>query len=198
MPSASQSPARKLTRRALLLSASAAAGYGLLRRVFPPELTSVHASGIAEAVTIVEFAPDGKRIGTATVALIRKTDPQWQQQLSPISFQVTRQAATERAYSGKGWNLHQPGIYRCICCETALFHSSAKFDSGTGWPSFWQPIARENLRESRDSSLGMERVAVSCRRCEGHLGHLFDDGPPPTGLRYCMNAAALHFVSLAQ
>jgi peptide-methionine (R)-S-oxide reductase len=117
--------------------------------------------------------------------------------LSPISYQVAREAGTERPYTGDTWNLHDRGLYRCVCCETAVFHSDTKFESGTGWPSFWEPIARENVVETTDRSLGMERTAVSCRLCDAHLGHVFNDGPQPTGLRYCMNSASMHFVKLA-
>jgi len=126
-----------------------------------------------------------------------KTDAEWQHQLSPAAFEVARRAGTERPYSGQYWNLHDKGLYRCICCDAALFSSDTKFESGTGWPSFWQPIAKENIRESLDMSLGAERTAVSCRLCDAHLGHVFDDGPRPTGLRYCMNSVALKFVKLA-
>ncbi len=147
-------------------------------------------------VTIVEFAVNGKKTGKIVVARVVKTNAEWQQQLSPISYQVTRQAGTERPYTGDTWNLHDRGLYRCICCDTAVFDSDTKFESGTGWPSFWEPIAKENVVEITDRSLGMERTAVSCRLCDAHLGHVFDDGPQPTGLRYCMNSASMHFVKL--
>jgi peptide-methionine (R)-S-oxide reductase len=148
-------------------------------------------------VTIVQFGANGKKTGKVVVPKVVKTDAEWQKLLSPLSYEVARQAGTERPFTGELLNVHDRGIFRCICCDTALFSSETKFDSGTGWPSFWVPIAHENVVETTDRSLGMERTAVSCRQCDAHLGHVFDDGPPPTGLRYCMNSVAMRFVKLA-
>ena len=122
-----------------------------------------------------------------------KSEAEWRAQLSPLAFQVARQAGTEYPFSGEYDKNHALGIYLCVCCGTALYDSRTKFESGTGWPSFWAPIAKENVLETTDSSLFMVRTAVACRLCDAHLGHVFDDGPPPTGLRYCMNSVSMRF-----
>jgi peptide-methionine (R)-S-oxide reductase len=185
-----------LTRRAFVFAGGAAVATVVLS--LRKGVRSVEAKGGApKEVKIVQFSGAGKREDAVTLPILVKSDADWKQQLSPESYEVTRHAGTERAFSGQYWNLHDKGLYRCICCDTALFNSNTKFESGTGWPSFWEPIAKENVRESADNSLFMSRTAVSCRLCDAHLGHVFDDGPPPTGLRYCMNSVALRFVKFA-
>jgi peptide-methionine (R)-S-oxide reductase len=176
-------------------SVAAVAGAGLLAWLRSPLGAAANAapSRDKDTVTVIQFDDAGKKLGPARVKKVQKTDAEWKQQLTPLQFQVTRQQGTERAFTG-AYDIHDKGLYRCVCCDNALFGSDTKFDSGTGWPSFWAPIAKENVRTSLDTTIGMTRDEVSCTECQAHLGHVFDDGPKPTHLRYCMNAASLRFV----
>ena len=162
-------------------------GMGLARLGWAAEV----AGQSAAFVMIENFAPSGQSQGLVRLPKVRKTDAEWRKQLSALSYEVTRQAGTERAFSGP--QDHGDGLYHCICCDTVVYDSRTKFESGTGWPSFYEPKSKHNIVETTDRSFGMARTAVSCALCDAHLGHVFDDGPRPTGLRYCMNAVAMRF-----
>jgi peptide-methionine (R)-S-oxide reductase len=149
-------------------------------------------------VKIMGFDDTGRPTGVAEVEKIEKPDAEWKAQLPPDTYMVARKKGTERAFANKYDKNKADGLYKCACCYTVLFDSKAKFDSGTGWPSFWAPIAKENVKTEKDFAFGMMRDEVVCARCEGHLGHVFEDGPRPTGLRYCMNSAAMLFVDRAK
>jgi len=186
-------PENRYHRRAFLCVVVAGSGVWWVFERESRELERL--ASLPVMVTVATFDDRGRQTGVVRRLRFHRSDDEWRKRLAVDQFQMTRRADTELAFTGAYWNFHEDGLYRCVCCSSALFDSRTKFDSGTGWPSFTQPIWTENVVESPDATFGISRTAVSCTLCEAHLGHVFDDGPPPGGMRYCINSVALRFVA---
>lgn len=187
-------PTNQFPRRAFLIMPFAFAGIAGLCYPRQRKLLDAAQDGSGPEVQLAQFSKSGKCEAVLGIRSLVRADADWRRELTAEEYAITRRKATEFAFANRYWNNHQPGIYRCVCCGTALFRSQDKFDSRTGWPSFSAPIARFNSYTQVDSSPSLNRVEVLCRKCDAHLGHVFDDGPPPSGLRYCLNSGALRFI----